>query len=78
MQILHINYGERLTALRKKSYWSREQLAVALNVSYTTVLRLEKNKISLTPEYAEAIALAYGLPLGDFWQWMVTDANPNR
>jgi transcriptional regulator with XRE-family HTH domain len=73
MQILQINYGHRLTALREKFHWSREQLAVALNVSYSTIRRLEANKTSLTPEYAEAIALAYDLPLSDFWQWMVAD-----
>lgn len=57
-------------ALREEKYWSREQLAVAINVSYQTVQRLETGKTSLTPEYAEAIASAYKLPLIEFWKWM--------
>lgn len=70
MQVLQVNYGSRLTALREEKHWSRERLAVALNVSYHTIRRLEGNRTSLTTEYAEAIALAYGLPLVEFWKWM--------
>jgi transcriptional regulator with XRE-family HTH domain len=70
MQVLQVDYGSRLTALREEKHWSRERLAVALNVSYYTVLRLEANKTSLTTQYAEAIAQVYELPLIEFWKWM--------
>jgi transcriptional regulator with XRE-family HTH domain len=70
VQILQIDYGSRLIALRQEKYWSREKLAVALNVSYDTIRRLEMGRTSLTAEYAEAIAGAYGLSLFDFWKWI--------
>ena len=65
-----INYGDRLTALRESKGWTRERLAVAANVSYWTVRNLETNRSPLRLDYAEAIALAYELPMIEFWEWM--------
>lgn len=70
MQTLQIDYGSRLIALRKEKHWSRERLAQALNVSYFTIRRMESNETLLTLGYAEAIAVAYGLHLIEFWKWM--------
>jgi len=57
MQILHnfhlegrwqkmINVGEIIRSCRKKVNWSQEQLAFEMNMTQSTISRMEKNKVA--------------------------------
>lgn len=40
---MHVDFGDRLRALREKSGWSRYVLAEKLNASYSTIAKYETN-----------------------------------
>jgi DNA-binding XRE family transcriptional regulator len=66
-----------LRELREERGMTREQLAVALNVPFTTLVNIETGRNRPRVELAERIYAFFGVPLGSI-QWGRRDESPKR